>query len=61
MARQAPTLNLSPYDLIDLRRLANEMGFDILQNGARPFALWDALAFVLRRWRSKAADPNVGL
>ena len=23
MARQAPRLNLSPYDLIDLRRLAN--------------------------------------
>jgi len=23
MARQAPLLNLSPYDLIDLRRLAN--------------------------------------
>jgi ubiquinone/menaquinone biosynthesis C-methylase UbiE len=48
-------------DRVDLRRLADQIGFDILQNGARPFALWDALAFVLRRWRSKVADPNVGI
>jgi SAM-dependent methyltransferase len=48
-------------DRADLRRLADEIGFDILQNGARPFALWDGLAFVLRRWRSKVAEPNVGI
>jgi ubiquinone/menaquinone biosynthesis C-methylase UbiE len=36
-------------DRADLRQLAEEIGFDILQNGARPFALWDGLAFVLRR------------
>jgi SAM-dependent methyltransferase len=47
-------------DRADLRQLAHEVGFDILQNGDRPFALWDGLAFVLRRWRSKVADPNLG-
>jgi ubiquinone/menaquinone biosynthesis C-methylase UbiE len=36
-------------DRTDVRQLADEIGFDILQNGARPFALWDGLAFVLRR------------
>jgi SAM-dependent methyltransferase len=36
-------------DRADLRQLADEVGFDILQNGARPFAFWDGLAFVLRR------------
>jgi SAM-dependent methyltransferase len=48
-------------DRADIRQLADEIGFDILQNGARPFALWDGLAFVLRRWPSKAADPRVGI
>jgi ubiquinone/menaquinone biosynthesis C-methylase UbiE len=38
-------------DRADLHRLADEIGFDILQNGARPFAFWDGLAFVLRRSR----------
>jgi ubiquinone/menaquinone biosynthesis C-methylase UbiE len=36
-------------DRADLRRLADEIGFDVLQNGARPFAMWDGLAFMLRR------------
>jgi SAM-dependent methyltransferase len=36
-------------DRTDVSRLAGEIGFDILQNGARPFAVWDGLAFVLRR------------
>jgi SAM-dependent methyltransferase len=47
-------------DRIDVSRLADEIGFDVLQNGDRPFAVWDGLAFVLRRWRSKVADPDVG-
>jgi SAM-dependent methyltransferase len=45
-------------DRADLRRLADEIGFDILQDGARPFAFWDGVAFVLRRWRT---DANVGI
>jgi SAM-dependent methyltransferase len=45
-------------DRADLRRLGDEIGFDILQNGTRPFAFWDGLAFVLKR-ASKATDPDV--
>jgi SAM-dependent methyltransferase len=41
-------------DRADLRGLADEIGFDILQDGARPFAFWDGVAFVLRRWRSQS-------
>jgi ubiquinone/menaquinone biosynthesis C-methylase UbiE len=48
-------------DRADLRHLADEIGFAILQNGARPFQFWDGLAFVLRRGRNKAADRHVGL
>ncbi len=47
----------SGADRADLRRLADEIGFDILQNGARPFAFWDGLAFVLRRG-SKVMAPH---
>ena len=41
-------------DRADVRRLADEIGFDILHNGARPFSFWDGVAFVLRRWRSQS-------
>jgi ubiquinone/menaquinone biosynthesis C-methylase UbiE len=48
-------------DRADIRQLADEIGFDILHDGARPFALWDGLAFVLRRCRSSVAALNVGI
>jgi SAM-dependent methyltransferase len=34
-------------DRADLGRLADATGFDIIQNGTRPFEFWDGLAFVL--------------
>ena len=42
-------------DRVDVSRLAGEIGFDILANGDRPFAVWDGLAFVLRRWRNQTS------
>ena len=36
-------------DRADVRRLAAAAGFDVLALGARPFTIWDALAFHLRR------------
>lgn len=36
-------------DVADVNRLAAEYGFDVLVAGDRPFALWDGLAFHLRK------------
>jgi ubiquinone/menaquinone biosynthesis C-methylase UbiE len=36
-------------DISDVARLAAEYGFDVVVSGDRPFALWDGLAFHLRK------------
>lgn len=36
-------------DVADVNRLAAEYGFDVIVAGDRPFALWDGLAFHLRK------------
>jgi SAM-dependent methyltransferase len=38
-------------DRRDVRALARAFGFEVIVNGARPFALWDGLAFHLRAAR----------
>lgn len=36
-------------DSADVKRLAEEYGFDVVVKGERPFAMWDGLAFHLRK------------
>lgn len=36
-------------DAEDVLRLAGECGFDVIRRGDRPFVMWDALAFHLRK------------
>ncbi|HEU5016631.1 MAG TPA: class I SAM-dependent methyltransferase [Pseudolabrys sp.] len=36
-------------DRADLAQFAGALGFDIVENGACPFRLWDGLAFVLKK------------
>jgi len=36
-------------DRADVARLAADAGFSVLRNGARPFRLWDGLAFLAKR------------
>jgi SAM-dependent methyltransferase len=36
-------------DLADIRALASELGFEVVDAGLRPFAVWDAVVWRLRR------------
>ncbi len=44
-------------DSAEVKRLAEEHGFDVIVKGERPFSMWDGLAFHLRK-RQEARDEN---